>query len=160
MQSYIPLFQSILWISLILTLLLFFRTEIALVRGVLSKRLEEGAPFEFGWLKLGEIRKEQQRQAKEITWVKLLVKLVISDYERMHLQNLASAGPFIAEVHQGSTFEWELRHLLSLKLVERLPKKGVRSLISQGKGDIKAHLYISEQGKAYLKVLDEVRFSD
>jgi hypothetical protein len=113
MQSYVPLFQSALWIGLILVLIVFFRTEVALARRVLARRLEEGAPFEIGPFKLGEIKREQQRQAKEITWVKLLVKLVISDYERMHLQNLAAEGPFISEVHQGSTFEWELRHLLS-----------------------------------------------
>jgi hypothetical protein len=36
----------------------------------------------------------------------------------------------------------------------------MRSLISQGKGDIKKHLEITEQGRGYLKVLDEVNFSD
>lgn len=160
MQAYVPLFQSALWIGLIIVLVAFFRTEVALARRVLSKRLEGGAPFEIGPFKLGEIRQEQQRQAKEIEWVKLLVKLVISDYERMHLHNLASQAPFVSEVQRGSTFEWELRHLLSLKLIDRQPGKGMRSLISQGRGDIKTHLYITEQGKGYLKITDEVTHSD
>ena len=97
-----------------------------------------------------------QLQAKEISWLKLIITLIISDYERMHLQNLASDEPFIAEVKEGSTFESELRHLLTLNLIERLPNKGMRSLFRQGRGEIKEHLSITEQGRKYLAMLKEL----
>jgi hypothetical protein len=71
------------------------------------------------------------------------------------LQNLASEEPFVAEVKPGSTFEWELRHLLTLKLVDRHPGKGMRTLLDQRKDNIKAHLFITELGRKYLKVLEE-----
>ena len=95
-------------------------------------------------------------QAKEIGWVKLLITLIMSDYERMHLQNLASEVPFISEVKKGSTFEWELRHLLTMDLVERLPGKGMRTLFGAGECNIKEHLSITERGRKYLKLLDEI----
>jgi hypothetical protein len=103
--------------------------------------------------------KDIQSQAKEIDWIKTMIKLLISDYERLHLQNLVSEKPFIAEVKQGSTFEWELRHLLTLNFIDRLPHTGMRTLFKIGKCDIKEHLQITEQGRNYLKVLHEIENS-
>src|SRR5262249_5129511 len=62
--------------------------------------------------KLESVQEQQGRQSEEIEWIRLLVELVVSDYERKHLQNLVSDSPFWADVRRNSTFEWELRHLL------------------------------------------------
>lgn len=156
MEAYVPIFQSILWIGLILLLIRMFTPEIQLIRNILNKRLKEGGAVEIGPIKLGELKKEQAHLAKEIALIKLVATLIVSDYERMHLQNLVSEEPFVAEVKPGSTFEWELRHLLTLKLVDRHPGKGMRTLLDQEKGNIKAHLFITELGRKYLKVLEEV----
>lgn len=94
-------------------------------------------------------------QEKEIYWVKSLIALFMSDYERMFLQNIASDEPFDVEIESGSTFDWELRHLLTLNLLDRHPGKGMRSLIKQKKGNVKEHLYITERGRKYLKILEE-----
>jgi hypothetical protein len=51
----------------------------------------------------------------------MLVDLAVTEYERMHLQGLASDGPFGADIHRNSSFESELRRLLSLKLIDRHP---------------------------------------
>jgi hypothetical protein len=107
-------------------------------------------------VQFAKVKREQERQAKELAWIKLLVELVVSHYERAHLRNLAAVGPFLANVKKGSTFEWELRHLISLGLVERQPQKGVRSLFEQeGRRDVKEHLLISKRGIDYLSVFDE-----
>lgn len=82
--------------------------------------------------------------------------LTMSDHERMHLQTLASDGPFVAKVNKGSALEWELRHLLTLTLAERLPGRGIRPLLNQGAVAIKRHLSINERGRKYLTVLEEV----
>ncbi|MFH0782326.1 MAG: nucleotide-binding protein [Pseudomonadota bacterium] len=47
---------------------------------------------------------EQQRQRQELDWIKTLIDLLVSDYERMHLDNFASDGPFIVNVRRNSTF--------------------------------------------------------
>ena len=112
------------------------------IEGVKSDQAKAGRDIEF--------------QAKEIGWVKLLITLIMSDYERLHLQNLNSEAPFISEVKKGSTFEWELRHLLTLNLIERLPGKGMRTLFKQGECDVKQHLSITDRGRKYLKMLEEI----
>lgn len=100
--------------------------------------------------------KDIELQARQIGWIKVLIKSLISDYERMHLKNLLLEQPFLAEVEQGSTFDWELRHLLTLNLIERQPGSGMRTLFKQGTCDIKTHLKITEQGRKYLHVLEEI----
>ena len=100
----------------------------------------------------------QERQSQEIEWIRLLVELVVSDYERMHLQNLASDGAFWADIRRNSTFEWELRHLLTLGLVDRHPERGIRSLFrDEGRRDVKEHLFITDRGKKYLQLLNQMQ---
>ena len=94
----------------------------------------------------------------ELAWIKLLINLVFSDYERTHLRHLAASGPFLVDITPGSTFEWELRHLASLQLIDRHAGKSIRSLFSQeGKYDLKEHLYITQRGLDYLRIFDEAK---
>ncbi len=103
-----------------------------------------------------QVEQEQQRQAKELEWIKTLISLVLSDYERMHLRSLSGELPFLADIKKNSTFEWELRHLTSLGLVGRHLGKGIGTLFSQeGRRDVKEHLFITTQGHQYLKIFDE-----
>lgn len=53
-KAIIPVFQTILWIALILYLLWYFRKEVEIIRGVLSQRMESGSSIEIGPIKLGE----------------------------------------------------------------------------------------------------------
>ena len=99
-------------------------------------------------------------QKREIVWLKTLIALVVSEYERTHLRSLAADGPFNADVKPGSTFEWELRHLTSLGLIARHPGKGIGRLFSQsGRRDVKEHVFITPQGKEYLRMVDEAKAS-
>ena len=108
--------------------------------------------------KLESVQDRQQRQSEEIEWIRLLVDLVVSDYERTHLRNLIAEGPFWADIRQNSTFEWELRHLLTLGLVDRHPEKGIRTLFhDEGRRDVKEHLFITERGKQYLQLLNRMK---
>jgi hypothetical protein len=107
---------------------------------------------------LATVQERQERQSQEIEWIRLLVDLVVSDYERMHLRNLMSDGAFWADIQRNSTFEWELRHLLTLGLVDRHPGRGIRSLFrDEGRRDVKEHLFITERGKKYLQLLNQIQ---
>lgn len=109
-------------------------------------------------LQVAKVKQEQERQGRELEWIKLLIDLVVSEYERTHLRALAADGPFLATVKRGSTFEWELRHLLTLQLVDRHPNRGIRSLFAQeGRTDVKEHLFITDRGRTYLRIVDEAR---
>ena len=76
----------------------------------------------------------------------------MSRYVLRHLQKRASDKPFKAIAKWGSTFERELRHLLTIGLVERIPDKGIRSLFDVGgEPDVKQYLRITEEGRRYLE---------
>jgi hypothetical protein len=100
---------------------------------------------------------KQEPQVGELwEWIKQLIYLVVSEYERAHLRALAADGPFMADVWPGSQFEGELRRLLSLQLVSRRPDRGIRSLFERhGRRDVKEHLIITDRGHQYLKMFDE-----
>jgi hypothetical protein len=66
----------------------------------------------------------------------------------------------IAEVKQGGTFEWELRHLLTLNFIARREGKGIRTLFRAGKCNLKDHLLITDRGQEYLAVLEASKGSD
>jgi hypothetical protein len=95
-------------------------------------------------------------QETELAWIKKLIGLVTSDRERAHLAAFAADGSFNQDIEPGSGFEWELRHLLSIDLIERIPGKGVRTLFNQkGNRDVKAHLVITQRGRDYLRMFQE-----
>jgi hypothetical protein len=61
MKGYIPLLQSLLWVSVTLGAVFMFRQEIALVQQVFAERLEQRASLKFGPFELGEIRRDKER---------------------------------------------------------------------------------------------------
>ena len=106
-----------------------------------------------------QVKEEQERQARELDWIKLLIALVVSDHERSHLRNLATDGPFLADIQHNSTFEWELRHLTTLDFVGRQPGRGIRTLFAdEGRRDVKEHFTITQRGRDYLRVFEEAKF--
>lgn len=106
--------------------------------------------------KLQEVAREQKRQAGDIGWItSVLVDLIVSNYERMHLAAFVSDDPFLADVYHGSSFEAELKHLLVSNLIDRHPGKGIRTLFSEeGKRDVKEHFFITERGRNYLRAYE------
>ena len=82
--------------------------------------------------------------------------MVVSKHEILHLKNLASDRPFKAFAKWGSTFEWEMRHLLTIGLVERLPDRGMSSLFDAGgEPDVKEHFRIADEGRRYLEYYEQ-----
>jgi hypothetical protein len=110
-------------------------------------------------LKLQEVSLEQARQASEINWItRILVDLVVNDFERTHLRALASDGPFWADVKRSPSFEGELRRLVSIKLIDRCPGRGFRSLFAEeGRRNVKEHFAITQRGLDYLRAYEAAR---
>jgi hypothetical protein len=118
-----------------------------------------------GWkMKFREVEHEQQRLDREIQWLKFLTRNFLTGYEVEHLQKFAADGSFWFEFDSGTKtyFERELRRMLDLNLVERLPGTGVGALLHNRDGvvnkngkdmkDVKQYLRITEQGREYLKM--------
>jgi hypothetical protein len=101
-----------------------------------------------------EVRIEQLRQRTDLQAIlRFLLENFVSGYELTHLTKLGSGEPF--PFTKSQTFEAELRRLLSLGLIERLPNRGIRSLFAAA-DDVRNHLKITDRGKAYLAHLREI----
>jgi hypothetical protein len=113
----------------------------------------ESAKLPGGWeFKFRQVKEEQARQGAEIAMLKFLVTHFVTDDELVHLTKLAGTNPFTFT--PSTFFEAELRRLLALRLLERLPKKGVRSLF-EAKDDVRNHLRITDLGRDYLRLRHE-----
>jgi len=95
-------------------------------------------------------------QEKEIAWIKTLIRLIVPDSTRANLERFAGDGPFMENIEPGSGFELELRHLLSLQLIDRVPGKGMRTLLAfHGNQNVKDHFSITPLGHEYLLLFKE-----
>jgi hypothetical protein len=100
------------------------------------------------------VQEEQSRQRVDLHMIlQFLLENFVSGYELTHLKKLGSGQPF--PFKRSDTFEKELRRLLDLGLIERLPDRGVRSLFAAG-DDVRNHLRITDRGKSYLAYLAEI----
>jgi hypothetical protein len=119
--------------------------------------LVESAELPGGWkVRFRELKNEQEKQKSDIDSLKFLVGHFVTDAELRHLNKLASnhSFPFVSGP-ETSFFEKELRRLRSFGLIAGHPGKGVRSLMKHG-GDVKDHFYITEVGRKYLELRNEL----
>ncbi len=81
----------------------------------------------------------------------------MTKYELDHLRYLDSPGPFFA-VNKGN-FIPELRHLLLMHFIDRQPNRWIGSMevafTQNGRVNVKDYVYITDEGKAYLKEMEQ-----
>ena len=100
------------------------------------------------------VQDEQVRQRGDLqTILRFLLENFVSEYEVMQLRKLASGEPF--PFTRSGSFESELRRLLSLGLIARKPKRGLRSLFKAG-DDVRNHLEASDRGR-WLNQLNDLQ---
>ncbi len=107
---------------------------------------------------INAVHVEQLRQKTALEPIlQFLLEKFVSRLELTHLKKLGSDNPFPFKM--SPTFEAELRHLLSLGLIKRLPNGGIRKLFVTG-DDVRKHLEITDSGKSYLVHLRELESAD
>jgi hypothetical protein len=129
----------------------------------------ETAELPGGWkVKFREVETEQRRLDREVQWLKFLMRNFLTQYELQHLNAFAAEGPFWFEYDSGTKtyFERELRRMLDMSLIERLPNTGVRALLYEENGleqvngkrmkDVKKYLRITAQGREYLQMRNQM----
>lgn len=95
------------------------------------------------------VQNEQARQRADIDGIlRFLLQSFATPYELTHLKKLESGEPF--PFTKSDTFAAELRRLLSLGLLARLPGRGVSTLFAAG-DDVRNHLEITDRGRSYLR---------
>jgi predicted regulator of amino acid metabolism with ACT domain len=133
--------------------------------------------FKDGSLSIGinELKKEQETQREKIAAntdiIQRLTALeslmtdndqkkkqfyvsLIHKYELEQLKRLASEQPELVYELSG-TLKQELRRLRALGFIESLPNKHISSMKSQG--NLRDYIKITERGKEYLQLVEEVR---
>lgn len=133
--------------------------------------------FKDGSLSIGinELKKEQETQREKIAAntdiiqrltaleslmtdndqkKKQLYVSLIHKYELEQLKRLASDQPELV-YELSKTLKQELRRLRALGFIESLPNKHISSMKSQG--DLRDYVKITERGKEYLQLVEEVR---
>jgi hypothetical protein len=117
----------------------------------------ESAELPGGWkVQFRALAVQQSKQQSDIDTLKFLVGHFVTDDELNHLRRLESGDPFIIKKDASSSFfESEMRRLRALGLIAGYPGKGIRSLF-QSDGNVKQHFYITENGREYLKLRQQV----
>jgi len=108
--------------------------------------------------KIREVQAEQQRQRTDIDDIlRFLIEAYASEHELVHLRKLNRGSPF--PFVPRDSFEDELRHLLSLGLIDRRPGSGVRSLFRDA-DDVGHHFEITDRGRTYLRYSTDLSRAD
>jgi len=114
----------------------------------------KGAELPGGWkFEFKEVKEQQEKQGKDIEYLRFLIEGFLTEEEYRHLQRLASADKFAVKCDETSSFfAIELRRLRALGLISSPPGRGIRSLfINDGsERDVREHFQITEKGREYL----------
>jgi hypothetical protein len=131
MKEFVPLLQTALWVLLVVGLLIYFRSDLRVLRESLRWRIKEGASLKLGPVEVGELRSEVRSVREELSDLNQKVtRLFLTTMSPAMFENLSKLhtghfGPF--EKTQG--LKRELYHLrdigyLAVESISALPDEG------------------------------------
>ncbi|MGB5620527.1 MAG: hypothetical protein WBM78_27040 [Desulfobacterales bacterium] len=132
LKELVPLFQTLLWIAVIIGMLQVFRPEITLLREELSRRVRRGGALEIGPLKIGELREELHSVKKQLDEtnerISKLFLITMSPDMYRNLRKLSRPQGF-GDYDLSGGLERELFHLRDIGYIEvpyikSIPKSG------------------------------------
>jgi hypothetical protein len=154
MKELVPLFQTLLWMTLLVVLVLYFRAEIDHLRKVLIKRLESGSSVKVGPVEIGELRKEVASVRKELSDVNekisnlFLTTMAPGIYYNLKKLNKGHFGHY----NKSRTLERELYHLRNIGYID----VGSISNIPETGQDLSEYVHVTETGKLFVELREMV----
>jgi hypothetical protein len=110
----------------------------------------ESAQLPGGWgVTFRRLEARQAEIAEDVSTLRFLVGNLITEPQKLHLEQLAAEGPFLPNINAG--FLEELRHLRRLGFIDNFPGRGTRLLETKG-GDVKDHFFLTARGREYLEL--------
>jgi hypothetical protein len=109
----------------------------------------EKVGFPGGSITFRELKETQEQQGHEIRAIRFVLAHLLSEAERMHLENLASRAPFPLSADTPGPFYDEMRRLRDLGLIRPLSERGITVMRRDG-GDVNEYFEITESGREYL----------
>jgi len=149
LPSLIPLFQSFLWVILIISLVFYFRRDIQLLRDELRRRIKSGESFELGPLKL--IENKVKDVEKEVNVTKQFL-LSMGPAMYFNLKKIASGNFGHYEIKEWSGLKRELYYLrdigyIQVDSISKLPEEG---------GNLSDYVQITDIGKKFVELRQSV----
>jgi predicted nucleotide-binding protein len=112
--------------------------------------------------RIAEMTQRQDAMESQVNVLRLLAKGLITSPEKDHMRGLASPSPFLVWYHPDMMTE--LKHLDALRYVLPCEGKGLNHLREfEGKAyqfDLKHFVYITESGREYLRLLEQLSNGD
>jgi hypothetical protein len=106
--------------------------------------------------KVEKVETEQNRQREIMRKLGFLVKQAVTEKELGHLRKLQTGENFPFRMDDTTSFfEAELRRLRAGGLIAGHQGKGIGTMLREG-GQVHNHFFITDRGKEYLKLRDEV----
>ena len=107
---------------------------------------------------LAEVTQRQDAMESQVTVLRLLAMGLITNPEKDHMRGLAREGPFDVWFHHDMMAE--LKHLDALRYVLPHHGGGLNNIYERNgnaeKFDLKQYVYITDAGRDYLRLLDEL----
>lgn len=150
MKDYVPLLQTILWVSMILGLVFVFRAEVSLLRKIFAERLRQGAAVTLGPLELGELKDELRSVRTGLNDVnKRIDNLFLATISQPMYENLKklASGRF-GEYEMSSALTRELYHLRDIGYIE---VRSIREIPKTGQ-DLSEHVKITHSGREFVEL--------
>ena len=108
---------------------------------------------------ISDIESRQNQQAQEIKLLRFFIANFIGQFALNHLKGLEKGRPYPFDSVTW-TFEAELVDLRSRGLINHFPNKGIVAMKKEGRGELNDHFYITDLGRQYLKLRQEVAETD
>jgi hypothetical protein len=112
--------------------------------------------------RLTEMTYRQDAMESQVNVLLLLAKGLITDPEKNHMRGLAHEGSFDVWFHNDMMAE--LKHLDALRYVLPNQGRGLNDIYERDgkaeKFDLKQYVYITDTGREYLRLLDQLSSSD
>ncbi len=154
MKEFVPLFQSMLWVALIIAMVIYFRQELDLIKRILSKRLESGSSVKIGPVEIGELKKEVEivRKNLEVTNERIsnlfLTTMSPAMYENLKKLSSGTFGHY--KINKG--LKRELYHLRDIGYVK---VKSITAIPAEG-ADLSRFVEITPTGKQFVEFRENI----
>jgi hypothetical protein len=152
-KDYVPLIQTVLWITATVVVVLILRPEFAAFRTALRERLERGGSFKFGPMELGALEREISDVRIQVDdlhkRVSKLFLLAMSDSMYENLRKLAD-GRF-GHFEKTGGLDRELRYLRDIGYVRIPSERGISGIPASG-DDLSDFVTITETGRLFVEL--------
>lgn len=151
---FVPLFQTFLWICLIVCLISRFQGQLKAFLNALTKRLKAGSSIKVGSIEIGELKKEVKGVRKELSEINekasglFLTTMSPNMYFNLRKLNSGNFGHYVKS--QG--LKRELYHLRDIGYIE---VESISALPYEG-NNLSDHVKISLTGKQFVELRESV----